>query len=115
MSTIAYEQCMMDLIDIYRADIEPGKQTAFTRNETEFCENHYKRDDVWVDDLSSAFLFFYLRKHDCFLSTGVAKGKQYCDEYFDHEASWGQLELLKCYKDSGVISSKEFCNGKYEG
>jgi hypothetical protein len=49
------------------------------------------------------------------LSTGVTYGQQYCDDYYEYEASWGDQELLKCYKDVGIYSSKEFCDSSYEG
>ena len=44
---------------------------------------------------------------------GQKKGKEYCNDYFAHEDSWGQNELFECFTKYNVDFGKEFCDARF--
>ena len=44
---------------------------------------------------------------------GVPKGREYCQEYFEHEDSWGKEQLYDCFKKHNVDFDKEYCDDMF--
>jgi hypothetical protein len=63
--------------------------------------------------MSPSYLQFYLRKHNCYSESGMARGREYCQDYMDHEDSWGQDDLFRCFQRYNVNFGKQFCDSKF--
>ena len=84
-----------------------------TGDRVEFCKSHYKDETIWIDNLSQEYLQYYLRKHNCLAMAGLPKGKEYCEDYYTHEDSWGKDDLFQCFTKYNIDFAKEFCDDRF--
>ena len=103
LTTIAYETCMIRLNNI------------LNQNTTQFCTNHYNKLELWTENLSPDKANYYERMHNCYLLSGVEKGRRYCQDIRDHSEGWTRQNLWNCYTKNKVDFAKEKCDALFEG
>jgi hypothetical protein len=63
--------------------------------------------------MSPKYLQYYLRKHDCLKEAGQPYGREFCEDYMDHEPGWGIKEKWNCFTQNGVDFAKEYCDTQF--
>jgi hypothetical protein len=101
-TTAAYEDCMINLNNL------------LGNNATQFCVDHYSNLDNWVNTLSPKYVLYHQRKHSCYETSGVPKGKEFCDDMKLYNQGWSNSNLFNCYRSNGVDFSKQFCDDKFD-
>ena len=66
-----FELCMIDLHD------------RILSNSTRFCVNHYSELSKWQDNLHPKYIQYHQRKFNCYNTTGVPYGRDYCETMMD--------------------------------
>lgn len=51
--------------------------------------------------------------HNCYLNTGVPYGREYCQDVYDHDASWGKKQFWDCLFELGLVQAQEYCDDMY--
>lgn len=56
-----------------------------------------------TDSLNATMPYHWMRLYDCYESTGITKGKSYCDDMMKYQIpAWDQGNLFNCYRANNV-------------
>lgn len=103
-TTEPFEQCVIEL------------NTKLRQNTTEFCIDHYAKDEMKLDSLDPSMPYYWERLHGCYNRAGVPRGRAFCDDMMKYQVpAWDKDNLFNCYRRNNVEFGKEYCEHLFAG
>ena len=97
-----YELCMIDL------------HNKILSNATRFCVNHYAELSKWQDNLHPKYILYHQRKFNCFNTTGVPYGREYCETMMEFTPGSTKEGLFNCFRKHNVDFGLDYCLWKFD-
>ena len=103
-TTEPFEDCMIDL------------NSKLGQNTTDFCVDHYSKDEMKLDSLNPEMPYYWERLHGCYFRSGIPRGRSFCDDMMKYSVpAWDQDNLFNCYRKNNVDFGKEYCEYLFSG